>query len=187
MAGLSTFQSGPKVSRWTQNGTELWKTSRFTILDPFGPLWATLECWQACHAWPFLFVLLVRFFGTPCILSQSVIVYSQMITERFPPNQTSWSKSRMTWRHQAIAWQGVTSAQSTGGLKTLSYKCFDNNLWEGLSKGMDQHLRTPISCVPDDGQHKVEVLKLLNIQSLLPSLAFYLPVCLFSCEAPSQA
>ena len=66
----------------------------------------------------------------------------------------------------------ASPAPSTGGLKTLSYKCFDINLSEGLSKGMDQHLRTPISWVPGDGQHQVESLKLLNIQSSL------LPACL---------
>ena len=57
----------PKGSRWAQKGPKLSKASRLTILDPFGPLWTTLECWRACHVWPFLFVLLVRFFGTPCI------------------------------------------------------------------------------------------------------------------------
>ena len=30
------------------------KTFRLTILVPFGPFWTTLECWQACHVWPFL-------------------------------------------------------------------------------------------------------------------------------------
>ena len=48
--------NGPKVSRWAQRGPKLstTKTSRFTISDPFGPLWTTLKCWQACHVWPFL-------------------------------------------------------------------------------------------------------------------------------------
>ena len=50
------------------------KTSRFTISDPFGPLWTTLECWQAWHVWPFLFVLLVRFFGTPCNLTDVQVI-----------------------------------------------------------------------------------------------------------------
>ena len=39
----------PKVTRWAQKGPKLSKPSRFTILDPFGPLWTTLECWQAWH------------------------------------------------------------------------------------------------------------------------------------------
>ena len=57
--------NGLQVSRWAQKGPKLSKTSRFSISDPFGSLWNTLECWQACHVWPFLFVLLVRFFGHP--------------------------------------------------------------------------------------------------------------------------
>ena len=39
---------GPKMGpKWS-------KTFRLTILVPFGPFWTTLECWQACHVWPFL-------------------------------------------------------------------------------------------------------------------------------------
>ena len=39
---------GPKMGpKWS-------KTLRLTILVPFGPFWTTLECWQACHVWPFL-------------------------------------------------------------------------------------------------------------------------------------
>ena len=55
-------QTGPK-------GSQMVKTSRFTISDPFGPLWTTLECWQAWHVWPFLFVLLLLFSGIPCNLT----------------------------------------------------------------------------------------------------------------------
>ena len=66
--------NGPKVSRRAQKGWKLSKTSRFTIFDPFGPLWTPLECWQACRVWPFLFVLLLTFFGTPC-MSVSLSLY----------------------------------------------------------------------------------------------------------------
>ena len=52
-----------KGSKRAQKGPKWSKTSRLTILDPFGPLWTTLQCWHACLVWPFLFVLLV----TPCI------------------------------------------------------------------------------------------------------------------------
>ena len=39
---------GPKMGpKWS-------KTFRLTILVPFGPFWTALECWQACHVWPFL-------------------------------------------------------------------------------------------------------------------------------------
>ena len=76
--------NGSKVSRWTQRGPKLSKTSRFSISDPFGPLWTTLECWQACHVWPFLFVLLVRFLlGHPVFLEHYfgsfIISYFQFI------------------------------------------------------------------------------------------------------------
>ena len=63
--------NGPKVSIWAQKGPKLSKTSRFTISDPFRPLWTTLECWQACYVWPFLFVLLVRFFWDTLFVWQS--------------------------------------------------------------------------------------------------------------------
>ena len=36
--------NGPRVSRWAQKGPKLSKRSRFTISDPFGPLWTHLEC-----------------------------------------------------------------------------------------------------------------------------------------------
>ena len=39
--------SGPFWTKWS-------KSLRLTILVPFGPFWTTLECWQACHVWPFL-------------------------------------------------------------------------------------------------------------------------------------
>ena len=65
-AHLDTFGPfQPKINLLPHKGSKWSKTSRLTILDPFVPPWTTLECWQACHVWPFLFVLLVRFFGTP--------------------------------------------------------------------------------------------------------------------------
>ena len=60
-----SVQMGPKRSQKKI-------TSRFTIstlLDPFGLLWTSLECWQAWHVWPFLFVLLVHFLGHPVDLT----------------------------------------------------------------------------------------------------------------------
>ena len=45
-------------------GSQMDKTLGLAILAPFWPFWTSLECWQVCHVWPFLFVLLVRFLDT---------------------------------------------------------------------------------------------------------------------------
>ena len=59
--------NGPRVSRWARKGPKLSKTSRFTISDPCGPLWTTLQCWQ-CLA---MFVCFIgAFFETPCMYYQ---------------------------------------------------------------------------------------------------------------------
>ena len=61
--------NGPKGSRRARKSPKWSKISRLTISNPCGPLWTTMECWQACHVWPFLFVLLVRFLlGHPVFL-----------------------------------------------------------------------------------------------------------------------
>ena len=44
-------QKGPDGPK---RGPKWSKRLRLTILVPFGPLWTTLERWQACHVWPFL-------------------------------------------------------------------------------------------------------------------------------------
>ena len=44
-------QKGPDAPKM---GPKWSKTFRLTILVPFGPFWTALECWQACHVWPFL-------------------------------------------------------------------------------------------------------------------------------------
>ena len=44
MAGLSTFQSGPKGS----------KMVNLSVFDHLGPFWTTSGHWQACHDRPFL-------------------------------------------------------------------------------------------------------------------------------------
>ena len=56
-----------KWSKRVQTGPKESQTVKNNYVDHFRPFWATLECWQACLVWPFLFVLLVRFFGHPVL------------------------------------------------------------------------------------------------------------------------
>ena len=57
-----------KWSKRVQKGPKEFQMVKNNYVDHFGPFWTTLECWQACHVWPFLLVLLVHVFWTPCTL-----------------------------------------------------------------------------------------------------------------------
>ena len=90
--------NGPKVSRWAQKGSQIVKkTHRFTISDPFGPLWITLECWQACHVRPFLFVLLVRFFWDTQYLFHFFFGNFCKVDPRAPTDDYSYVISLWNW------------------------------------------------------------------------------------------
>ena len=48
------FQIGTKGFRWPPKSPNWSKTFQLTILVSLGPVWVTLERWQACQVWPFL-------------------------------------------------------------------------------------------------------------------------------------
>ena len=79
-----------------------------TISEPFGPLWTTLESWQACHAWPFLFVLLVHFFWTPCSIWRFPL-------QRLLKSNIAQQKSQMLCKDYSLTTQ-VKMVVGIGGL-----------------------------------------------------------------------
>ena len=83
----------------------------WAISDCFGPLWTTLECWQACQVWPFLFVLLVCFFGTPCSMNQKLATHQKSTVHSFVLHLWYFSISGWLWKmpllgHTETQWLG---------------------------------------------------------------------------------